>query len=305
MLVLPIHAASPAPPGHAPAFNGSFVAAAPPPASALLIPADDAGADTMPAVPAGQGGWVVDVPLPLPEELVLLADGALGGKGRAKPVEVRGILRRSTAEAVRVAVRPAVLRALRALGLAGGVGALRLVQLPSAGPPRAPLPAPPDEAEGGEGGGGAVRQHLLPGEWLPLSLHQGVPLYCLPLCKAVCAQAQAAGFLSAAGQSRQVEAQQTLQRRLDELVERFAWPLLGLRGRQQQSQQQQQQQQQAAGAAWPAGAGEGGAGADGKAAGGAALSWGVVDLPAVNLLFDGAALVPVDLGECVQGGLPL
>lgn len=58
----------------------------------------------------------------------------------------------------------------------------------------------PAGASGGGHGGGGVDGVAA---WVPLSAHLGVPLHCLPLCKAVCRAASAAGFLTPEGRRTQ------------------------------------------------------------------------------------------------------
>ena len=107
---------------------------------------------------------------------------------------------------------------MRALGLSQCPGVLRMILLPDHGAAKVTAPAPePAQAvsaavasltelaaalpAGAETvshcGGGHQSRHTC---WVPLSVSQGLPLHCLPLCRSVCARALASGFLSSGGQ---------------------------------------------------------------------------------------------------------
>ncbi len=111
-----------------------------------------------------------------------------------------------------------------------------------------------------------------PDAWLPLTLHLGVPLYCLHLCKDVCARASAASFLTAEARAAHRSGLQQLQAQL--------WQLIS---------------QHALGTSAPGG--------DAHQSNPAALLDGVVpvELPIANLLFDGTNIQVLDMSDCCQG----
>lgn len=149
----------------------------------------------------------VDVPLPLmpgtvPDGTAGGGEGGEGGRGGGGgggggTVMLRGVLR-GTGETVRVPVPIGVLAALSELGLDQGVGMLRMARLPGqsgdvscdsrgggGGGRRGGSDGREDAGErsgGGVGIGGRQVQNM-GGVWLPLQVHQGLPLGCLPLCK--------------------------------------------------------------------------------------------------------------------------
>jgi hypothetical protein len=149
-----------------------------------------------------------------------------------------------------VALPACVRRGLAELGLGACVGALRMMLLPA--------------SRGGSGGSGAQPR------WAPLSLSLGMPLHCLPLCRAVCGRATAAGFLSPEGRAAQAAGSLQLQGALECLVSQHAGGA-------------------SAGESAPAGSGRP-----------PPLLSGVRE-PAHNLLFDGRVLRRFEAGECCQG----
>ena len=67
----------------------------------------------------------------------------------------------------------------------------------------------PSEEKGMEGSG----------VWLPLCLSLGLPIYCLPLCQAVCANSELSGFLSDVGRERRGQGQDLMMTKLVDLIE--------------------------------------------------------------------------------------
>ncbi|KAJ9522754.1 hypothetical protein QJQ45_019835 [Haematococcus lacustris] len=179
-----------------------------------------------------------------------------------RPVMLRGVYRQ-TGQLGELAVPGCIVSALVKLGIAGMVGSLRLAKLPGA-----PVVVGTTEQARRDAAASPVAQQA--GNWLPLSVQFGMPLCCLPLCKAVCLAAREAGFLSQDGRAAQAAAQMTLQAQLEELEEQFSE------------------------AATPAGshAGPGnGSVRDGHDGAGRRLAWhDVARLPSVNLLFDSVNL---------------
>jgi hypothetical protein len=152
---------------------------------------------------------------------------------------------RESKRSIAIQVPPALRGSLEAIGLGSSVGYLRLASIP---------------AEGGAAGGAAAGAGR---SWVPLAVHFGVPLYDLPLCRAVCRRAREVAFLGSEGRGAVQAGQQLLQAQLLGTVAMHS------RGSSLQR---------------PA--------ADRPA---------VLDLPVHNLLFDGTNLQVVDMSECVQG----
>jgi hypothetical protein len=125
--------------------------------------------------------------------------------------------------------------------------------------------------------------------WVPLSLNLGVPLFCPTLCQQVCSNMSAAQCLTPSGRSAWRTAQLQLQQQL--------WQLVGQFGAGSDSSKAGLGKQQPAAAS-------GGAAMQVELPSGwraAAAAAGGVELPARGLLFDGRTLLPVDVGDCLQG----
>ncbi|KAG1655890.1 hypothetical protein FOA52_006088 [Chlamydomonas sp. UWO 241] len=214
------------------------------------------------------GTLFVDVPLPLEAATSTRAQAAAaaaaanvmdgGGGASASRVDddvsyVSGVERTSSilGRHASVALPGCVRRALAELGLGACVGALRMMLLPATRP----------SASGSSSSGSSVSQP----RWAPLSLSLGMPLQCLPLCRAVCGRATAAGFLSPEGRAAQAAGSLQLQGALERLIVQHA------------------------------------GGASGPAAGSAPGAAHGVREPAHNLLFDGRVLQRFEAGECCQG----
>jgi hypothetical protein len=226
---------------------------------------------------------------------------------------LRGVNRR-TARAASAHVPRGVVTAVRQMGLTRTTGVLRLLQLP------APTPSAAAAQAGLVLGSDVAVADGSGSRWVPLSLHQGLPMYCLPLCKAVCGHAAAADFLSAEGQAAQVESQRMLHTHLDRLVSEYGTPpsMRAPAAEEEEDQRESEggtvvsgrQTRTDGGAASPGGVEMGGSASQGgsntqqqqNAAGGRA-SYGVVPLPVANLLFDGVQLTVCEaLEACMQGG---
>lgn len=95
--------------------------------------------------------------------------------------------------AMEMILSPSVREVISRLGLDGCPGCLRMILWPS--------------SEKGKG------------VWLPLSLSLGLPLYCLPLCQAVCANSELSGFLSDAGREMRGRGQDQMMAKLMDLIE--------------------------------------------------------------------------------------
>ncbi|KAK9836344.1 hypothetical protein WJX81_007135 [Elliptochloris bilobata] len=162
-------------------------------------------------------------------------------------------------DVVKIAPPPVLSKALAELGLDRALGSLRLLQLD-----------PPQEATAPGDTAAVLARAAAAPAWTPLQARLGMPLQPLGLCTAVCAQAQAAGFLGAEARRAHAEGQAGLQRHLCQLVAEFGACSNCLGG--------------------PPGAPERGE-----------ASAAAVDLPLHNLLFDGRALWRLDYSEYTQG----
>lgn len=243
-----------------------------------------------------------DIALPLDPDAAAAAAAADGvsSSGGGGTIPVRAVHRRTGAH-VDVALPRTVARALAALGLDRAVGFLRVIRVSGGGGDcsaaasdggdgdGAPAAAAAGEEAGGDSGSGSGD-----GGWLPLAVQLGVPLYNLQLCRDVCAAAVRARFLSPEARAAHAEASRLLQARL--------WRLIAAHGAAAPP---------GAGAAAGAGgwaplSGGDGNGNGGNGGGGGGVPAGLAELrpyaelPADNLLFDGARLRPLDLSGCQQ-----
>ncbi|KAI8462738.1 MAG: FAM91 N-terminus-domain-containing protein [Monoraphidium minutum] len=217
------------------------VTAWPAPAAAAR-PAAGGGAEGGGAAAAAPAVDFADVALPL-TPLGPAAGGAQAGAGAADgegsahggTVRVAAAARRS-GKPIELELPGRLVGALRQLGLEQGAE-------PKGG----------GESSGGGGGGGAP--------WLPLAVQLGVPLYDLRLCKAVCAAAAGADFLSPQRRAAHGAADAALHAALSALAAQY-------------------------------GAGGGGGGGGGAR--------GCASLPAADLLFDGSGLTVLDLSDAQQ-----
>lgn len=170
-------------------------------------------------------------------------------------------------DAEEVSLPPGLPAALQRMGLGGSLGFLRLLQEPAAeaaGPDDAPEAADPVAAADGNQQAAAAAQQQQ--RWLPLALWLGMPMQPSQLCRAVCAAAQAAGFLDAPARSAQRAGQTTLGATLSALAARH------------------------------------GACSTAFAGGGKDDDLGCfVDRPTHNLAFQGGRLGPAELGAAVAG----
>ena len=98
--------------------------------------------------------------------------------------------------AMEMTLSHSVREAIDSMGLEGCPGSLRMILWPS-------------EEKGMEGSG----------VWLPLCLSLGLPIYCLPLCQAVCANSELSGFLSDVGRERRGQGQDLMMTKLVDLIE--------------------------------------------------------------------------------------
>jgi len=152
---------------------------------------------------------------------------------------------------------------------------------------------PSVEAVSGAVGAPAAQRSVSAG-WVPLTVAMGVPLYCLQMCKLVCARARDVGTLTASGREWQRQMQQQLCAELDALVAQFsahgahAAPLAASSSFNRSSMTGDR----------TSAAGNGGFGGSSS---GVSDVFAPVQLPGANLLFDGTNLVRVDLTSCMQG----
>ncbi|KXZ46985.1 hypothetical protein GPECTOR_39g479 [Gonium pectorale] len=206
---------------------------------------------------------------------------------------------------------------------------------PSGGATEAGKPQP-DGGESDAGGGGLtgdsaydLQEYDSDNPWLPLSVHLGVPLHSLELCRAVCRAAGSAGFLSPEGRQTQLQAQQAMHSHLIKLVASYthvasdgslgsAAPLAtsGPGAEPASASGDGGATAGEAASAWGwvttdpgASAGSsassvltnsGGGGGGGSGAAGRILG-SLLPLPALNLSFDGHSLQPIRLRDSVQG----
>lgn len=214
---------------------------------------------------------VVDVPLPLPPPLPTAAAAAAavgeeasrGSSGGS--VELEGVEHPSLAPCA-VTLPASTCQALRDLGLSRCLGFLRLYRIAGGGQQGTDVDGsaelPGFAATAADDGSGKEAA------WQPLYVQLGVPLYCLPLCKAVCGAAlrHDAGFLTTPGRASALAGLEQLHSHLDGLVAEY-----GLCAR------------------WLNDAGSG------------RQLGHVVEFPAHNLLFDGLSVHKVGLTDCLQG----
>ena len=128
--------------------------------------------------------------------------GGSGSGSGSQPARAVGYL--PSGDADEVALPPGLPAALQQLGLGGALGFLRLLAEQAEGDGAA------EGSSGAVSGGGGGQPPQREQRWLPLALWLGMPMQPSQLCRAVCAAAQARGFLEPAALRAQREGQAAL-----------------------------------------------------------------------------------------------